>query len=108
MSDIKSAFEIAMEKVEKLGRATEEERLKWKYAPVGEQLAARYLKEDCNLVAELSQYQPDARKYIAGRAAEILIRNISLPRNDATKKTNRKVMDGLKLLRRSANRPTNS
>lgn len=99
MSDIKSAFEIAMEKVEKLGRATEEERLKWKYAPVGEQLAARYLKEDCNLVAELSQYQPDARKYIAGRAAEILIRNISLPRNDATKKTNRKVMDGLKLLK---------
>ena len=33
MADIKSAREIAMEKIEKLGEATEEERLKWKYVP---------------------------------------------------------------------------
>ena len=41
MGDIKSALEIAMEKVAKLGEATEEERLKWKHAPQGEELAAR-------------------------------------------------------------------
>ncbi len=99
MGDIKSALEIAMEKVEKLGEATEEERLKWKHVPEGEQLANRYLKDDCNLVAELSQYQENIRKYIMEGAAEILIRNISLPKNDVAKRSNRKAMDGLKLLK---------
>ncbi len=99
MDDIKSAREIAMEKVEKIGEPTEEERLKWKYAPPGKQLATKYLKEDCNLVAELSQYQEKVRKYITESAAEILIRNISLPKNDVAKKNNRRVMDGLKTLK---------
>ncbi len=99
MDDIKSAFEVAMEKVDKLGEATEEERLKWKYVPQGEGLANRYLKEDCNLVAELSQYQENIRKYITEGAAEVLIRNISLPKNDVDKRNNRKVMDGLKILK---------
>ena len=99
MADIKSAREIAMEKLEKLEEATEEERLKWKYAPKGEELAARYLKEDCNLVAELSQYQENERKYIVEGAADILTRNINLPKNDLAKRNNRKAMDGLKLLK---------
>ncbi len=99
MADIKSAREIAMAKVEQLGEATDEERLKWKYVPEGEQLAGKYLKEDFNLVAELSHYQENVRKYIAEGAAEILIRNISLPKNDEAKKKNRKVMDGLKVLK---------
>ncbi len=96
---IKSALEIAMEKVEKLGEATEDERLRWKHVPQGEELAARYLKEDCNLVAELSQYQKNARKYITEGAAEILIRNISLPKNELAKRNNRRAMDGLKTLK---------
>jgi len=98
-NDIKSALEIAMEKVGKLGEATEEERLKWKYVPRGEELAARYLKENCNLVAELSQYQENVRKYITEGAAEILIRNISLPKNDIAKRNNKRAMDGVKLLK---------
>ena len=99
MGDIKSALEIAMEKVEKLGEATEEERLKWKYVPQGEELAARYLKKGCNLVAELSQYQENVRKHIIEGATEILIRNINLPKNDVAKKNNKKTMDGLKTLK---------
>ncbi len=99
MDDIKSALEIAMEKVEKLGKATDEERLKWKYVPQGEQLAARYLKKDCNLVTELNQYQENVRKYIIEGAAEILIRNINLPKNEVAKNNNRRTMDGLKNLK---------
>ena len=38
MGDIKSAFEIAMEKISKIEDATPEERIKWKFFPVGEQL----------------------------------------------------------------------
>ena len=99
MSDIKSALEIAMEKVEKLGEATEEERLKWKHAPQGEELAAKYLKEDCNLVAELGQYPENVRKYVMEGASDILIRNINLPGNDKDQRNNKRAMDGLKTLK---------
>lgn len=97
--EIKSALEIAREKVEKLGEVTEEERLKWKYVPEGEKLAARYIKQELNLVAELSQYEGNARKYVSEGAGEILIRNINLPRNDSARKNNKRAMDGLKTLK---------
>ncbi|MEE8413643.1 MAG: hypothetical protein V3R96_03740 [Dehalococcoidales bacterium] len=96
---IKSARQIALEKVEQLGEATEEERLKWKYLPQGESLAARYLKEDCNLLAELGQYEENVKKHVIAGAAGILVRNISMPKNDLAKKNNRKSMDGLKHLK---------
>ncbi len=99
MGDIKSALEIAMEKVEKLGESTEEERLRWKYVPQGEQLGVRCLKRDCNLVVELSRYEENVRKYVTEGASEILIRNIDLPRNDAAKRTNKRVMDDLRTLK---------
>lgn len=99
MGDIKSALEIAMEKVEKLGKATDEERLKWKYVPEGEKLAARYLKQDCNLAVELGRYQENVRKYIIAGAEDILIRDINLPQDDLAKRKNRQAMDGLKTLK---------
>ncbi len=99
MSDIKSALEIAMEKVEKLGEATDEERLRWKYVPEGEKLATRYLKQDCNLVVELGKYEEKVRRYIIEGSGDILIRNINLPKDDLTKRKNRKAMEGLKNLK---------
>jgi hypothetical protein len=99
MGDIKSALEIAMEKAERLGKATNEERLKWKYTPEGEKLAARYLKQNLNLVAELSNYEEKVLKYIKEGASEILIRNINLPKNELARKTNKKAMEGLKTLK---------
>ena len=99
MDDIKSALEIAQEKVEKLGEATEEERLKWKHVPEGEQLAARYLKENVNLIAELGQYPEQIKKYVIRGATGILIRNISLPTSERATKNNRKAMEGIKTLK---------
>jgi hypothetical protein len=99
MGDIKSAMEIAMEKAEGLGKATDEERLKWEYVPEGERLAARYLKQDCNLIAELSQYEEKIKKYVIQGVADILIRNINLPKNNLVKRTNKKAMDGLKIVK---------
>ena len=99
MGEIKSALEIAMEKAEKLGRATDEERLRWKYVPEGEKLAAMYLNQDSNLVVELNRYQENARKYVIEGAQDILIRNINLPRDDRDKKKNKQAMDGLKNLK---------
>jgi len=97
--EIKSALEIAMEKAEKLGKVTEEERLKWKYVPEGEKLAARYLKQDLNLVVELGQYEENAKKHVIEGAKDILIRNINLPRNNLAGKNNKRALDGLKILK---------
>jgi hypothetical protein len=99
MSEIKSAAEIAREKLEKLGEVTEEERLKWKYVPEGEKLAARYIKADCNLVTELDKYQDKAKRYIIEGASDILMRNIGLPKNDIARKTNKKALEGLKTVK---------
>jgi len=102
MGDIKSALEIAMEKVARMEGATEEERLRWKYTPEGEKLAPRYLKGEGNLIAELAKFEENVRGYVAQGASEILIRNISLPRSDSAKKNNRRAMEGLKALKRDA------
>ena len=50
MGEIKSAREIAMEKIEKLGEATDEELLKWKYVPEGGKLAARIRDNKLNFI----------------------------------------------------------
>jgi hypothetical protein len=99
MGEIKSAAEIAREKIAKIGEPTEEERLKWKYGPEGEKLAARYLKENCNLVGEVSKYDEKTRKVVVTGVSDILLRNIGLPRNEAARRTNNKAMDGLKALK---------
>ena len=99
MADIKSAREIAMEKVEKLGAASPEERLSWKYRPEGEQLAVRYLKDDQNLVAGLAAFDEKVRTYVKAGASDVLIRTITLPKTDIVKNTNRKAMEGLRLIK---------
>ncbi|MFC1904003.1 hypothetical protein ACFLW9_03885 [Chloroflexota bacterium] len=97
--EIKSALEIALEKIEELGELTEEERLQWKYVPEGEKLAARYLKQNLNLLSELNRYEDNAKRYVIEGAGDVLIKNISLSRNDLDRKNNKKAMEGLKTLK---------
>ena len=99
MDEIKSAAEIAVEKMEKLGRATDEERLEWKYVPEGRKLAGKHIKQGINLVAEMSQYEGNIREYIIQGVAEVLISNINLPDNDSAKRSNRRAMGGLKVVK---------
>jgi hypothetical protein len=74
MSEMKSAYEKAMEKVEKLGKPTEEELKKLEYIPIGNAIAARYLQEeDFNLDAELTKHKGEgSRQYIVKGVQEIL------------------------------------
>jgi hypothetical protein len=99
MGEIKSAAEIAREKLEKIGEPTEQERLKWKYTPEGERLAALYLKEDTNVVNEVKKYDEKAKAFIIASINDILLRNIGLPRNEAARRNNKKAMDGIKALK---------
>jgi len=100
VADIKSAREIAQEKIEQIGEATPEERLRWKYVPEGEKLAAKYLKQNLNLSAELNSYEENIVSYIKEGVADILLRNINLPSNDIAKKNNKKAMEGIKNLKK--------
>lgn len=107
MGDIKSAREIALEKLAQIEEASPEERQSWKYVPEGEKLAVKYLKEDVNLLVDITRYPEDIRKYVITGATDVLTRNILLPRNDAIKKTNRRAMDGLKIIKADKARTEN-
>jgi len=100
MGEIKSAFEKAMEKVAKIGEASEEELMKWKYTPEGQKLAVAYLKEECNLTAELGKYKEEEKRFVAQGAEEVLLRSIGLPKNEFAKKNNRRAMEAIKTLKR--------
>lgn len=99
MGELKSAYEIAMERAKRLGEASQEEVKKGDFVPEGARLAARYLRGECNLIAELSKYDEEARGYVAEGAKGILLRHIDLPRNDSAKELNRSVMEGIKALK---------
>jgi hypothetical protein len=101
MDEMKSAFERAMERAESLGKASEEDLRRWKYLPEGEKLAARYLRDECDLTAEIGKYDDDdARQLVSEGAQGILVKNIDLPRNEPAKKINRKAMEAIKELKR--------
>ena len=95
MADIKSAHEIAQEKIAAIGEVTEEERLRWKYIPQGEKLAAEYLEGKLNLVEELSKQEKKAQTYIKKGAEKALLANIGLPKDEQIKNRNEKTMGAL-------------
>ncbi|MCJ7769928.1 MAG: hypothetical protein MUO92_05625 [Dehalococcoidales bacterium] len=98
--EIKSAREIALEKIDRLGEVTEEERLRWKYAPEGEMLASKYLGKGCDLTTELKRYEEKAKTYLKEGAESVLLAGISLPQNEQSKNRNKKAMDGLKIIKK--------
>ncbi|HEX78828.1 MAG TPA: hypothetical protein G4O19_01575 [Dehalococcoidia bacterium] len=101
MSDeIRSAGEIAREKIEKLGDITEEERMRWKYIPEGESLANRYLNnKSYDLYTELKKYDKEAIKHIIEGAESVLLAGIGLPQNEQSQNRSQRAMDGLKILK---------
>jgi hypothetical protein len=99
MDDIKSAYEIAMEKAERLGRPSEEDVNKWKYVPLGQEIARGYLNNERNLVAEVGNYDEDVRRHVIAGAQETLLRNLEVPRNDSVRRNNKRAMEGIKTLK---------
>ncbi len=100
MDEIKSALEIAMEKIERLESATDEERMGWKYVPEGRGLGAKYMKRGGSLIKGLAGYEEAVKVYVMRGVAEVLIGAMRLPESDAERRTNKRAMDGLKLVRK--------
>ena len=94
---IKSALEIAMEKIAKMAALTPQEIREQKeleYGPRGEVIASRYLSHvfrNADLVAELSQYQGDEGQIVRRSFLSSLSHAIRL--DDADK--SRRAMEGI-------------
>ena len=99
MGEMKSAFEKAMERVANMGEPSNEEKLTWKYIPEGRRRAAEYLKEEGNLIAELSSFGEEEKLYVRRGAEEVLLKNIGLPVNDFARQMNKKAMEGIKAIK---------
>ena len=102
MSEMKSAWEKALEKVEKMDRLSPDESMKLEYVPIGNTLAARYLNDEgFNLDAELDKYKGtgEIRKYVIDGVQEVLLRNIVLPHDERDKINASKAMSGLKVIK---------
>ena len=101
MGEMKSSWQIAMEKAEKLGKVSPEEINSIKYVPEGNRIASQYLQDDkSDLMAEFTKFPSgDAAKYVRKGIDEILLRNISLPHNEEDMRRSNRAMAGLRLIK---------
>ncbi len=95
MSEIRSAKEIAAERIKDVGEITEEDRLRWKFVPAGEKLAGRYMTERLDLETELAAFTSKELPFVRRGLTQALLSNIDLPRNETAIKRNDKVMDAI-------------
>lgn len=99
MSDIKSAKDIAQEKIERVGEVTQADRLRWKYVPEGEKMATKYLKDGQDLAAEMAGQSADAKPYIKKGLESVLLAAVVLPQNEAAQGRSQRALDGLLVLK---------
>ncbi len=101
MAEIKSALEIAMEKAEKIGKASTEEMSRLEAMDRGRRLAARFLKEkELNLEEEIKKVPPQEIHVLLEGLEEVFLRNIFLPRDqNSLTHTISRALEGLRLIK---------
>jgi hypothetical protein len=100
LAEIKSALELALEKAERYGRATKEELTREQYRDQGRQLAVNFLKDGGDLEGEISGLSAVAREEARKAVKEVLLRNITLPRNGEFEDRMAHALEGLMLAAR--------
>ena len=98
MAEIKSALELALEKAEQYGKASKEDLLKERHQEKGRQLAVRYLKDEGDLKAELQALPGDVQPAARQASKEVLLRNITLPREGETDERRQRALEGMLLV----------
>lgn len=102
MDKIKSAYEMALERLKQRKEVPQEEIEKMEYIPVGKALAANFLKENnFNLSAEINSFPEQKRGYIIEGVQETFLNNIFLPDEETVKKMNERVKEGLLLIKKN-------
>lgn len=96
MAEIKSSLEIALEKAEKIGRATHEEMEMERWLAQGRKLGAKYMNGAITELAEsLKDIAPQALPSVLAGITDIFIRNIHLPRDTSQHDTIKRACSGL-------------
>lgn len=101
MGEIKSAWEKAMEKAEKLGKPSEEELKRLEHIPTGNAIAAKYLNDNkYNLDSELAKFKGSGvGQYIIYGVMEIFLRNVTLPHDEREKYLTTRAMSGIRMVK---------
>jgi hypothetical protein len=95
MAEIKSALELALEKAERFGKASPQEMQEVKWQDQARHLAAEFLREKIELEPELQKLPPDAQPALAKYIKEVLLRNITLPREGLVDDANKRAQAGI-------------
>ena len=107
MGEIKSALEIAMEKAERLGKASKEELEREEFYAQGRRAAARFLSGEVkDLKGELGSVPPQGLKAAMEGAVDALVRNILLPKDEFQAGTAKKALQGIEALKGSTAKAT--
>ncbi len=97
MDRIKSAYELAMEKVEGLKAPTADQRLEWEAVPKGQKLAAAHMKGQEGLAKGLAEASEAERRHVLRGAIDVLIANLQLPKNEAVDRATARAAEGIRL-----------
>ncbi|GBF34579.1 hypothetical protein DCCM_3698 [Desulfocucumis palustris] len=93
---IKTALEMAMERMKSFKEVEPEEIEKLEYIPRGKGLGAAFLKDvNFTLDSALAEYDGNKRKFIIAGFEEALLSNLVLPLNDETMEGNRRSFEGI-------------
>ncbi len=97
-NEIKSAWEIALEKVRNI-QMSEEELNRTGYVEEGKKIAARFIREGKpDLAFSMKKYPKDAKAHVQEGIEFVLFCNIVLPITDSLKKDALNAIEGLKVL----------
>ncbi len=102
MGEIKSALEIALEKADRLGKLSKEELEAQKWEEEGKKRAAAFLKGKFDSFQEgLSDIPPEFIQTVLKGATEVLLRNVTLPREKEHWDTIQQAFKGLREIKGS-------
>lgn len=95
MAEIKSALEIALEKADRLGRASQQEMQEAELRDRARHLAAKFLQEKVELVEEISKFPIESQPLVRDIIKEVLLRNVILPRETVLEEPIKRAQAGL-------------
>ncbi len=97
MAEIRSALEIALEKADKLGKASKEELQADEARSKGRRIVAVFLDDPkkTSLKESLSEVEPNELNYVIEGAMDTLTRNVFLPMDDVQMQRIQKALAGI-------------
>jgi hypothetical protein len=99
--EIKSTLEIALEKAEKIGKASKEELELLQLKEEAQRLSGKFLRDDLpdfeeKIVEILKNKNPQQKKVIYQGIVDVFLKNIVLPHYEYQIDNNKKAIEGLK------------